>query len=226
MNKSKKWARIISGVILCLILLFLYDIGAFVPHSAVWEGNHIYWDNKTYVECYSGDYTEKKTIAKTTDNWKINEIYEDDSLTFIVVRYFLDQYLYVREDYIIPQSGTVTAVSWDNEKITDPSFCDTVSKIYESDGIIYEYETEEIFDVVDNLYMKTLCFAYEDCPVATEFIGYMGRENNIWVITIIILPDTFNADGPKELYKVICKEIPTEYIEELKKYDIIRYEED
>ena len=42
----------------------------------------------------------------TTIGLRINEIAEDPTHTFIVLRSFMDQWLLVREDYIIPADGS------------------------------------------------------------------------------------------------------------------------
>lgn len=70
-------------------------------HSAEWRGQDtIYWDGSYYDYCGAPcEYREGKTIAKTSDcDWDINEVEGDPSHTYIVVRSFLDQYLFVKRD--------------------------------------------------------------------------------------------------------------------------------
>ena len=50
--------------------------------------------------------------------------------------------------------------------------------------------------------MKKLYFAYEDCPVATVYKGYLGKINGQWAIT---------TDGG-------CYSIPDKYSKILEKY--------
>ena len=86
-------------VFVCVIAL-LYNNGFFVTdHSAIVGVEGLVWNGKNYSTT-DGKYTECKTIAKSTDgNWKINEIKEDPSHTYIVARSFLEQRLYVLDDY-------------------------------------------------------------------------------------------------------------------------------
>ena len=109
-KKSK--ARILAGIAaagLVVVLLIANGIIVF-DHSGVRRGEGVYWNNTLYVLC-SGEYAEGKTIAKTNDGWQINEVEEDDTHTFIVMRSFLDDSLLVREDYDIPNSREITTLS-------------------------------------------------------------------------------------------------------------------
>ena len=93
------------------MLLLLMAGGVIVPdHSAQRRGEGVYWRDTLYVPAY-GEYSEGRTIAKTEDGWHINAVKEDPGRTFIVLRSFLDQYLLVREDYEIPDSGRITAAA-------------------------------------------------------------------------------------------------------------------
>lgn len=86
------------------------------------------WKGAQYV-LSSGEYTEGKTIAKTKDGSQINEIEEDETHSFLVMRSFLDQDLYVREDYKVPEDAELLTVSWSDRKIDDDEFCSVVDAI-------------------------------------------------------------------------------------------------
>lgn len=58
---------------------------------------------------------------------------------------------------------------------------------------------------------KKATFAYGDCPVATEFKGYMGKINGNRVITTCISPDQKNDNGSPKPYTVTCYSIPQQY---------------
>ena len=55
----------------------------------------------------------------------------DPTETFIVYRSFLDNALYVREDFKISTEGRITKLSWGYKIFTDKDLCDTISKILE-----------------------------------------------------------------------------------------------
>ena len=210
--------------ILSLLLIFLLVMIVFIlwkiiciPSVEV-TSNHVVWDEKEYYPAY-GVYTEGKTIAKGKEaDWKINSVKEDPSHTFIVARSFLDQYLLVSSDYVIPTEGRVTIIAWNGKYITDEMFINTMTNIEKEKTTTFTYETDGIFQLTDFQQMRELYFAYEDCPVATEFKGYMGKVNGEWVITIYISNDTVNPDGSPKKYTVNCYKIPKEYGDILSQY--------
>ena len=119
MKKKTLFVVLITFAIAVAVLLLLFANGIIVlDHSAQRRGDGVYWQGSLYVPC-SGEYSEGKTIAKTEAGWHINEVKEDPSHTFIVLRSFLDQSLLVKEDYQIPTEGSVTSVVWGKQKIID-----------------------------------------------------------------------------------------------------------
>ena len=94
--------------VIVAIGIFLFASGILVLDHSAQRGfeNSVTWGGHTYVEYSYSGYHEGKTIAKTTDGLRINEIDEDPTHTFIVLRSFLDQWLLVREDYSIPSDGS------------------------------------------------------------------------------------------------------------------------
>lgn len=220
MEKNKKLKTgIICSILLAAVLWICFKGVIVFDYSAEQRGDYLYWNNAVYTYS-SGAYREGKTIAKTRDKAQVNQVEEDPSHTFVVLRSFLDQSLYVREDYPVPDSGEVTAVCWGGERITDPEFCRMVSDIavnaYTGDS--FEYETDGIYTLTDTQEMKELYFAYEDCPVATEFMGYMGIVDDKWVITTYISDGQYSQSGSPRPYKVMLSIIPGKYIDELTPY--------
>ena len=187
----------------CLFLLFflifyLSDRGIFVKdHSADVRTELMYWRGKTYVLA-SGEYSEGKRIAKSTDgSWDINEVKEDPSHTFVVVRSFLDDTLYVADDYAIPETGNITKVYWNRERIEDEEFLGAITEIMDekTTPLSFDSDTVQEFNGMGQLYL-----AYEGCPVATIFKGYMGKAYGKWVITTYISPDQYDAYAIPEKY--------------------------
>lgn len=187
-------------------------------HSAEVFGGGLYWDGAEYIEC-EGEYTEGKTLATDADkSWEINAVEEDETHTFVVKRSFLDQYLCVRKSYTIPTSGTVTGVFWNGKKITDPAFCNAVSKIYSSEDETFLYETDGIYMLTETQKMRQIYLCYEDCPVGTSYIGYLGKAGGQWAMTVNISDNDNNVDTSQKAYTVTCKRIPEEYAPLLEKY--------
>ena len=99
----KRKETLIRAAILLLLaaalLFWLVSSGAIVfDHSGERRGECLYWKGYVYVPA-GGDYDEGKTIAKTTDGWQINEVEGDPEHIYVVLRSFLDDYLFVREDH-------------------------------------------------------------------------------------------------------------------------------
>ncbi len=108
MNKKLLISIISIAVVVITIFIFLFATGIIVTDYSAERGfeNSVVWQGHTYVSySYQGEYHEGKTIAKTTDGLQINEIKEDPTHTFIVLRSFTDQWLLVREDYVIPTNS-------------------------------------------------------------------------------------------------------------------------
>ena len=204
------WLLVVS--IVMVLVIKLWSMGAFLPRSADVSSNRVVWNGREYSPA-SGEYTEGRTIAKGKEaDWVIDAVEEDPSHTFIVARSFLDNYLLVADDYTIPTEGRVTTISWKGKYITDEAFIEAVTNIEAEKITTFTYETEHIM----TQHMGELYVAYEDCPVTTEFKGYMGKVNGEWVITTDISWDT--EDGYPKLYTVGCYRIPDTYWDVLAKY--------
>lgn len=217
--KRRRLFIIGAGALLIVIgaFVWLWHNGA-IDHTAEVGVEGMVWGEKTYA-AIGGEYTEGKTIAKSKDgSWKINEVKEDPSHTFVVARSFLDQCLYVSDAYTIPTSGRVTTACFNGECITDDKFLEAVSQIDSMKMTSFEHETEGIFMLTDTQQMKSLYFAYEDCPVATVNKGWLGKINGAWVITTYISSAQNHEDDSPRSYTVGCYTIPDTYSEILEGY--------
>lgn len=211
-SKNKLQAVIVFCIVLIVVMLLLWLCDIFKSdYSAEIKGESLLWNGKTYSPV-GGEYTEGKTIAKSKDGWDINEVKEDPTHNFVVVRSFLDNYLYVSDDYSIPTNGKLTTVCWNDIYINDILFLEALSKIENEKTTSFTYETEGIFQLTENQHMRSLYFSYENCPVATNFKGYMGKVNGQWVIT------TYIPQHSSQPYSVSCYVIPDEYESILEKY--------
>ncbi len=201
----------VIAVIVASLGAFFYHLwyhGVFAPRiSAQVYAGFFSLGGKAYVSADGKGYTEGRTIAKGGD-CHIVSIKEDSTHTFVVVRSFLDQALYVLQDYKIPQDGDITKANWGGKEIIDADFFKAVSSILSLRHATDSFETEGIFMLTDTQELKELYLAYENCPIATEYKGYMGTVNGTWVITV-----SQNTTGI-----IDCYVIPAEYTEILEKY--------
>ncbi len=213
-------------VCLCVVLVGLVGIlgllwgsGFFVlDRSAVVHMEGLVWKGQDY-SMTGGEYTEGRTIAKSKDgSWDINEVEEDPSHTFVVARSFLDRWLYVSDAYEIPTTGKITKICWNDNYIEDAEFIQTLTEIDAAKTTSFDYETEGIFISNDDQCMKSLYFAYEDCPLATVYKGYLGKINGEWVITTYISSEQENQSGSSRPYTVGCYSIPDKHAEVLERY--------
>jgi hypothetical protein len=86
--------------VLCTVILCINLVACGNNENAYFEGQYLYMGDEKYVEA-TGLYEETNTvIGHTNDDYTIYEVNGDNEHNYIVVRSFLDQKLYVREDYI------------------------------------------------------------------------------------------------------------------------------
>lgn len=216
-NKRFKFAIIAFIIIIGILTISWYNDGCVIDYSARLYGfEGMNWNGRSY-SMIQGRYTEGKTIAKSEDgDWRINEVKEDPTHTFLVARSFLANYLYVADDYEIPTSGEITTVCWNGVYIDDKDFLKAMNEIDAIKTATFDYETDANF--TDDQDMKDLFFAYENCPVATEYKGYMGKINDKWTITTHIPLREYDDDGFEKPCTVSCFSIPDQYVSILEKY--------
>ena len=221
MKKFRKIIFLILGVSLGMAIIFtsLNLCGIIVSdHSAVEMGQYIYWQGREYMPC-SGDYDVGRRVATTTDGrWDISTVKQDKSLTFIEVRSFLDNYLYVDTSYPIATEGKLTSVSWKGNYIYDEEFLDAMSHIAADRKDDFTTTTDGIYALSDTQKMGQLFFAYEGCPVATLYNGYMGKMDGKLCITTYISSDTNDENHAPKEHEVRCYIIPDEYADIIEKY--------
>lgn len=185
MSGRKKIIITITGGLLCIIAIIGYNY----IHRQLLRKKGFVGVEMVRIEDVNYRYTsfelskEGKTIA-LIDDWKINEIPEDPSHTFLVVRSFIDQYYIVREDYTIPVEGNVSCAYIGSmmERTTDKEILQALTEILQNDYT----DGTPIFlsnhkDEKGNF--KHIVVGYEDCPVGTDrSIYYIGEIDSKWVI--------------------------------------------
>lgn len=212
MKKKRGFKIILFGAI---VFTFLKIFLGYEKNPPKLFGDTIHWKNNTYT-ISQGGHKEGERIAKG-DGFSLFSV-GDPTETFIVYRSFLDNALYVKEDFKIPVEGRITKISWGYEIFTAIDLCDTISKILEESKNleINRYESEDpLFRLKPGLMMRTLYVAYEDTYVPTEYKGEIGVINGKWAITTSIKRE---SGENRVLYKANYILIPENYVDVLKDY--------
>lgn len=174
---------------------------AALDRSAEYRGNRVYWRGRVYTLANASWFAEEETVAKTADGkWKVNGVAGDAERRLIVLRSFLDQYLFVDETYIIPTAGAVTAVFVGGlqTRVESEAFCRAAEAALSQRG-------EETFTVVtENLYAlaEPVAFCYEGCAVAPRLSGFIGVIDGRWAATDFTGTGACAADGTPTAYEV------------------------
>lgn len=175
------------------------------------KGNKLYWNGSVYVSCSGNQYTEGKTIARTKDGWDINEVEEDDTHTFVVIRSFLDQYLLVKEDYDIPTDGEITIAVWMRKKFTDPEFCFALSEMLREIAAGSWTEVDEL-PWLTTKFEGEVEIGFNQCPIATSFVGYLWPMEGNWYLA------RSYYEGGWQSREISYYSIPQKYFDILQKH--------
>lgn len=218
-----KIAFTVAAIACVFVWLFTNGI-VFTDNSAVYRGEEggLIWRGRSYVSMGNPcNYTEGKRIAKTEDgSFNIKEVVQDDSHTFIVLRSFLDQRLYVAEDYEFQTEGELTSVCCDGRYSRKEELLQAICEIESGKKSDFVYETENLFVLSENQRLKMIYYGYNGSPLATQYKGYIGKVNGKWVITVNVtaIYDENDEYSMPLKYSVDCYEIPKEYISVLEKF--------
>ncbi len=179
------------------------------------------WNGKHFISLSAGCYETGRRISKEEPGRNGFDIYEvkgDPSHSFIVAKgSWTDARLYADENYQIPDSGKITKVCWNKSCIEDADFLKAINEIEAIMTTSFEYEVTALWSLGD---IETVFFAYEQCPIATEYKGYMGKLDGKWVITTHVPSPSERVDekGKEKPYKVGFFSIPDEYADVLSEH--------
>ncbi len=204
---SEKVRRILWHVLLAAVGIFvLVRVGGCVFRwtTAKFEGTKLIIGGVTYIH-KEFDYTDTDRTIAYVDGWTVSTIKEDPSRTFLRVRSFLDGYGYMREDYEIPTEGEITVLYLDDRhRYTSRRMCGIITELTEN-------PPEETFTIRTDAvyrYAKSVNVGYEGCPIATDFVGYLGHINGKWVF---IPPVEIQYDNGYVEREFVCHVIPEKY---------------
>lgn len=95
------------------------------------------------------------------------------------------------------------------------SFLGVISAVISKKTTTAGFETQAVFAKTDTVDLRSLWTAYADCPVATSFLGYLGKIKGKWAITTHIPEDQRNENGSPKTFTVGYYRIPEEYADAL-----------
>lgn len=175
--------RIILGVIgviaLSVITFALISYFSIDRTAEIGFENSFVIKGERYIATSIG-YTEEGKIIAKADNFKIKEIPEDKDHNFLAVRSFLDNWIIVRESYVIPTEGDIGVVYLDHKRFTDGDEMEMVLSIVNEDfKDSFVVKTENMFEMSSAT--ESIRVGYEDCPVGTDWIGVIGNINGFLV---------------------------------------------
>ncbi|MBE6560379.1 MAG: hypothetical protein E7662_04580 [Ruminococcaceae bacterium] len=204
---SAKAIRILRIVLCAAVVIYvLVRVGGCVFRwtTARFEGTKLIIGGVTYIH-KEFDYTETDRTIAYVDGWTVSTIKEDPSRTFLRVRSFLDGYGYMREDYEIPTEGEITVIYLDDRhRYTSRRMCGMIADLQANPPQeTFTIRTDAIYR-----YTKSVSVGYEDCPIATDFVGYLGQINGEWVF---IFPTEIRYDNGYVERDFVCHIIPEKY---------------
>ncbi len=133
---------------------------------------------------YGYDFTDEGKVIAYIDDWRIKEIPEDPSHTFLVVRSLRDQYYIMRADYDVPESGKVSCAYIGGKRTVNKEMLDALTEIMAmqfTEG--NQINLSNIRKSGEDLMLKSVNVGYEDCPVATDYSIYdIGKRDSDWII--------------------------------------------
>ena len=191
-----------------LALVVLVVSMCFVDGEAVYDPRtgDVTWKGVRYVHIPGADVSgTTKELSRWSFDEAILEIVEDPDHTFLMVWQGRDTYVVVREDYVVPTEGEITAFLWGEKYITDEAACAALDEVLRSMTATFTYETMNLYRQSATQNLKELTVAYDGCPVATQQMGLMGTADGRLAVTY-----EMHSNGETEPLTVSCYEIPEE----------------
>ena len=97
--------RMITIISIAIISVFLFACAS--ENKADFEQGFLIFNGEKYIET-DGIYVESNHKLCKVDEYTIYSIDGDENYNYVVVRSFLDNYLYVKEDFLSEESKIVS----------------------------------------------------------------------------------------------------------------------
>lgn len=179
--KRKLHIGLSLGIAVLLIPLMIVLIDSFLFAPVERQGKVLSYKGDEYIETNAypliGEFEKRIGLLRGTTA----TVYapDGDNDNFLLLSDFLDSYVYVKVGYEIPRSGTVTAVCTEFKIITrSPDEIDLFIRLSQFSGEEYSFSTENI-----NRDGQDFNFAYNNCPIEGERIGYILYKDGMWLFT-------------------------------------------
>ncbi len=161
-----------------ILVLLIHNSQSFhneKDYIIIGEGSHAFINGEKYIPCGIRFKKTGKTLTKI-DGFTVMEIQEDKEHNFVFVKSFMDHWTFVKESYNIPKNGELTVAYIDYEQITKGNKWKLIKSIQKKDFKgSFRIKTKDIADIFNAT--SPIYFGYNDCPVGTDRIGYMGIIN-------------------------------------------------
>lgn len=112
-----------SFLFLIIYILILYGRNQLLMNRIIIDENGGVGERTSFngedYDLKSFAFTKEGKLIGTAGDWKVLEVPEDKEHNFIVFRSFLDNCCAVRNTYIIPKSGNIGVVYFNNYRYTD-----------------------------------------------------------------------------------------------------------
>lgn len=213
-----KAGKIVMAVVLVAIVALMFTACSVfsVDKNASFHcgTGELIWNDTRYVDAgILGTGPSKKVLARVPDHAVVHELAEDPSHTFLMVRHGGNTYYAVREDYVVPTEGDITAFVWgDTQYVTDEAACNALQEVVATADTMptFYFETDNLYQYDgDAQRIKTMYVAYEGCPAATDFVGHIGKVNGktVYITEGTETSATHRGGGPATI-PIKCHEIP------------------
>ena len=221
-EKTLQWIlRIALLLLLCATLGVRLVRCAMLDRSATFDGT-LRWQGRIY-RASSGHYCEGAQLAVATDKngakWAVNSVEGDpEGEQFVVVRSFLDQYLYQNEAYTVPRNGAVTAAYIGGNRTTDTALLQILQQVMAADRA-----EKPIVCILQDVRSYSVSFCYEGSAVAQDHVGWITGIDGEWLMARTDRDSAIvdDADGQRKLF---CTPIDTKLAEMLKNSGFFDFE--
>lgn len=177
--------------VLCIAIICTSLVACSHKENAYFEGQYLYIGKEKYVEA-TGLYEETNTvICRTNDNYTIYEVDGDVGHIYVVARSFLDQRLYVKENYVKDKT-VIEGVCFKQSSakyIYDEAFIDIFEEMSECKDVVeidddklmmYRNEGIDVYIKYDKDCVSEYCGS-----ILCSDVGYMYYNHQEKCVTLI-----------------------------------------
>ncbi|AUI87720.1 hypothetical protein BS333_15050 [Vibrio azureus] len=196
--------KIAALVIIFIIIVMALKIPS-VDRTAKRYGDGLYWKDVNYI-AVGDNYTTPKNdqiLAEDQNGGSVIGFGEDNQHTYLMVDSFLDQRLFVREDYVPNDNGPLTAVALRGALVKSVEYGHRIKLLLEESKKARSKNCK--FNNINEL--SKVEYSYNDSRVTDFFAGYISFHNGAWVYVRRLNDDSFMDLYHRKNVNVECYEI-------------------